>query len=162
MFNNTPITRCLVSNNTPITRCLVSNNKPMTRCIVSNNTPTTRCLVSNNTPITRCLVSNNTPIIQVSGVCYDQSPFYFLSQPSVESLYDEMGNMLSNKVRGLHSTGGDTKILIQNLLNSLILHLTVYLYSVFKYIYIDMYVAVRLTRKSVNPLAFRFTFTITN
>jgi len=38
-------------------------------------------------------------IIQVKGVCYDQSPFWFISQPKVESLYDEQGNMLSNKVR---------------------------------------------------------------
>jgi len=38
-------------------------------------------------------------ISQVEGVCYDQSPFWFTSDPKVESLYDDQGNMLSNKVR---------------------------------------------------------------
>jgi len=36
---------------------------------------------------------------KVDCVCYDQSPFWFLDQPRVESLYDDEGNMLSNKVR---------------------------------------------------------------
>jgi len=38
-------------------------------------------------------------VVGVAGVCYDQSPFWFMSEPSVESLYDEQGNMLSNKVK---------------------------------------------------------------
>lgn len=35
----------------------------------------------------------------VAPICYDQSPFWFVSQPSVEPLYDPEGNMLSNKLR---------------------------------------------------------------
>ena len=38
-------------------------------------------------------------VLGAAGVCYDQSPFWFMSEPSVESLYDEQGNMLSNKVK---------------------------------------------------------------
>jgi len=37
----------------------------------------------------------------VESICYDQSPFWFLEEPRVESLYDDEGQMLSNKVRVL-------------------------------------------------------------
>merc|ERR1711936_662189 len=34
-----------------------------------------------------------------SPICYDQSPFWFLTRPVVENLYDDAGRMLSDKAR---------------------------------------------------------------
>lgn len=35
----------------------------------------------------------------VQGICYDQSPFWFTANATAESLYDDDGNMISNKMR---------------------------------------------------------------
>ena len=34
-----------------------------------------------------------------AGVCYDQSPFWFTSQPSVQSLLDDQNEIISDRMR---------------------------------------------------------------
>jgi len=50
-------------------------------------------------PIQTCLLLLTVWLPSVYLICYDQSPFWFLSRPSVENLLDDQGRILSNKVR---------------------------------------------------------------